>query len=425
MSEGIEISRGGAIAVDTEELRRVGARVRTLGAEVGEIARRLTATVAALDGLGIRGRGIGAAVPAISAAATDLDEAGVGAALMGDAYEVVELRARADALALSDAGEAMALRGDADRIIAAHPAAGPAAASLIAGWEQRRFAGFAPSPRLPWPGEPAFGLAGLLAPLWLAAVGGAGKGVVPRVPLAPRSGEVRVDPSPAAVVVAPPATLSETAARIPSTSAQVRVETYTMADGSRRFVAYVDGTRRLLPGEEPWDMGSNATAYLGHEESDSYLATVAALRDAGAGEGDPVDLVGYSQGGMVVGLVAQSGDFDVRTVVTFGSPIAPELPDGVLGVTLRHTDDLVGSLSAGGAAAGTGAAGSIVIERVGAPGEGGLDPELAAHRLDAYRATAELADGSGDPRVGAVHRRLGELGEAVDIRAVDYTASRP
>jgi len=128
---------------------------------------------------------------------------------------------------------------------------------------------------------------------------------------------------------------------------------------------------------------------------------------------------------MIAGLLAQGGEYDVRTVVTFGAPIEAELPDDVLGVSVRHTDDPVSSLAGGGLPQGTGAPGSMVIERVGDPAQGLQDLTLRAHLLTTYAETAALADSSDDPRIAALRERLAAPAGAVDVVATDYRARRP
>ena len=51
-----------------------------------------------------------------------------------------------------------------------------------------------------------------------------------------------------------------------------------------------------------------------------------ALRASGAAEGDVVHAFGHSQGAMIAGLTAVEGDYDVQTLVSFGSPIEAEVP---------------------------------------------------------------------------------------------------
>jgi hypothetical protein len=93
-------------------------------------------------------------------------------------------------------------------------------------------------------------------------------------------------------------------------------------------------------------------------------------------------------------------------------------------VQLRHTDDPVAALAAGGSAGRVGAPDSVVVQRFADPAVGVGDIELAAHQLDTYEHTAALFDRSDDPRAGAVRERLGELRGAASVQAFDFAVER-
>ena len=105
----------------------------------------------------------------------------------------------------------------------------------------------------------------------------------------------------------------------------VRIEKYAGPTGSR-FVVYVPGTQNLgVPNSNPLDMRSNLRLVAGIDSASSRAVDMA-IRKAGAGKGDRVMLVGYSQGGMVaaqLGKEAKAGllNYQVDGVVTFGSPL--------------------------------------------------------------------------------------------------------
>jgi hypothetical protein len=217
----------------------------------------------------------------------------------------------------------------------------------------------------------------------------------------------------------PVASLAQAVSRIPSKAA-VRVERYAMPGGSRQFVVYIAGTGA----GSAFDMGSNGKLY-GGERSASYEAVREALTRSGAKPGDIVHEVGHSQGAMIAGRVALEGEYDVRTVVTAGSPIQAELPATVLSVELRHADDLVPVLADGGSAVGVGSPDSIIVERVADPAVSVRDLTLPAHGREAYEHTAALVDASTDPRVDAVRAVFGDLGRAESVEVTEYTAERP
>ncbi|WP_424936939.1 MULTISPECIES: alpha/beta hydrolase [Bacteria] len=436
MGDGLDISHGGALAVDTAELRMVAVRLRRLVREVEEARDDLRAARGAADEARLDLDGVTMAVHRLDGIRETLSAAARGTELMAEAYEIVELRARAALLSASDRDEAAALMRDADLLAARSPAAAAAAGSLMAQWRRDRFAGF--TTQTGWadrvlpggglvPGGPGSAPMSVFTGMWLGGVVASARGVVPvSTVLAPRPHALRLTPTAVAPPTGPPSGLADAIARFPTTpGAQVRVEGYTAPDGARRFVAYIAGTRPTLDRTEPWDMTANLQLYAERAEADSLQAVRDALADAGAGPGARVDLVGHSQGGMIAALLAQGEEYDVRAVVTFGSPIEAELPDDVLGVTVRHTDDPVSSLAGGGLPQGTGARGSMVIERIGDPAQGLHDLTLRTHLLTTYAETAALADSSDDPRIAALRERLAEGGDLADVVATDYRARRP
>lgn len=127
-----------------------------------------------------------------------------------------------------------------------------------------------------------------------------------------------------------PAGLEQMAARLRVLSDQrqpkVRVEKYPIAGGGSRYIVYIPGTQNLgARNANPFDMRSNLQLMAG-AGSASSRATDMAIRRAGAGGGDRVMLVGYSQGGMVaaeLGKLSKADrlDYKVDQVVTFGAPV--------------------------------------------------------------------------------------------------------
>lgn len=424
-ADGLSIDHGGAIEVDTEQLRDVGARMRGVAAQLDE-ARAAVDRAHALvvsepelfshvDGGALRRSG-----ERLGSLRGELEEACAGTLLMAEAFEVVELRARAEALTLTDAVAAGVIRIRLARLLAGDERIGAIADGLVSGWEGRRFEGLGDQ----------FDLGGLLPPVFMAGaiVGGAtgfGK-VLPGMTLTGRGDPVRVT----AGKTSRPSALTSVAGafrRLPSGSAQVAVEKYTMADGATRFVTYLKGTQNASPWHagqaEPWDMKSNVQLYQGRTSA-SYRATLDALDAAGAEPGDRVDVVAYSQSGMIATHLAMESEYDVSMQLTAGSPTEPTLGDDQTLIQLRHTDDLVSGLAVGGSAAGTGSDDSFTASRVGDPHDGFQDLTLQAHGIETYIETAELVDASDDPRAEALDDYWEELGEAVEIERTEYHAER-
>lgn len=423
--EGLSIDHGGAIAVDTEQLRDLGARMRSVASQYDRARGAIDRAHALLSSSPDAGAlvDVGALQRSgerIGDLCAQIENACAGVLVMADAFEVVELRARAEALALTDAAAASVVQARADRLVAADDRIGTMAEWLVAGWKERRFEGL---------GE-QYDLAGALPPLFLAgAMVGVASGlgrVRPGMTLTGRADPVQVTP---VTSTTPSAPQNSAAAlrRMPGAGAQVAVEKYTMAGGTTRYVAYISGTHNPLPwqaGEaEPWDMKSNIELYQGRASA-SYQATVDALAATGAKPGDQVDVVAYSQGGMIAAHLAMESEFEVSMQLTAGSPAEPTLGEDQTLIQLRHTDDVVSALAAGGSAAGTGSPDSFTASREGDPHDGMQDLMLRAHSLETYIETAEMVDASNDPRAAALDEYWRELDQAVEVERTEYHAER-
>ncbi|WP_226534043.1 hypothetical protein [Microbacterium paraoxydans] len=422
---GLEIGHGGAIAVDTGQLRDLGSRLRGVAERYEETrAAVLRAQEAILSAPAacpeVDVNALGVSVERLGALRAELDDACVGTELMADAFEVVELRAEVEALALTDAAAAAVAEARLAQLVSGDERVGVMAAWLVEDWEDRRFQGVGRQ----------FDAGGLLSPLFFAGafigvttgLGAVGTGA----PLKGQADPVRVTAVKASTPAAPQ-DLAGALRRMPSATAQVAVEKYTMSDGATRYVTYISGTRNGVPWaggeEEPWDMKSNVELYQGHRSA-SYQATLDALAAAGAEPGDRVDVVAYSQGGMIAAHLATESPYDVGMQVTAGSPQQPLLGDDQTLIQLRHSDDLVSNLAAGGSAAGTGSADSFTATRVGDPRAGLQDLALRAHALETYIETAEMVDASDDPRAEALDAYWAELATAAEVERTEYRAER-
>ncbi|MBN9177426.1 MAG: hypothetical protein J0I43_08695 [Microbacterium sp.] len=422
----LDIGSGGIVAVDTESLRAAAAALRALGAECDDIEAQLGA---ARRGLGAHAVELAGASAAAQDAAAQVARIAGDLDRMADVYEFVEVSAQIElAGAAGDQDLANALRGRILALVAADPGLLAALAVETARWRTAEPGALWRQNDLPFlplaPGGDVT-LLGLAGVLLSGAATTLGLGTVPRGtrlggPEAPVT-VTRLGTS--GGVVAPPASLADTVDRIPRGEGRVRVERYTMPDGSRRFAAYVAGTVTTTDRREPMDWWSNLALYgRGHAASEAAVA--AALADAGARPGDSVELFGHSQGGMAASSLALSEEYDVPLLVTYGDPVQAEVGESTLSVAVRHLDDPVSALAGGGTAAGVGAAGSFVATRETpgtlATGQSPIDP----HLLGAYRETATMLDASTDPRMGGVRERLAELAQAGSVEVFTYSATR-
>lgn len=388
MTDDIEIRSGGAIAVDTSSLRQMAATFAQLADDCataeGWLLRAQQAAVAVA---------LPPPFPVVRVDVVEERAQRLAGALRrrAEVYEAVERSVAAGISARWGAGD------------------GSEAADLLAEWTagrhrevQRQLAGSVAAG-----GELALAVVAILA-----TVRGLGLGTIART-AAPLSGE----PPPVEVIrlaqesTSPPGGLVDLAERMPGADGtRVRIETYPDAAGGRQHVIYIAGTQSWEPvSDDPWDMSSNVELYM-RRMSASYAAVERMLADAGVHEGDAVHIVGHSQGGMLATHLARQGELDVRSLVTFASPVQAELPDDVMQVTLRHADDAVAALAAGGLPTVAGSPDSFIVERVVDPVPRLSDLKMEVHQMDAYRQTAELADASGDPRVAELHGRLASLG---------------
>ena len=112
-----------------------------------------------------------------------------------------------------------------------------------------------------------------------------------------------------------------------------------------------------IPGTQPGNLRSVFTMTSNYDlmdddpgrraQADSVRAVLDAMEQSGIAQGDDVVLVGHSQGGMIAATVAAAtvGRYDVRHVVTAGSPVAGhDLPPGVRGTHLETQGEGVSDL---------------------------------------------------------------------------------
>ncbi|QAY59579.1 hypothetical protein ET475_05990 [Microbacterium protaetiae] len=449
MSDDITIRDGGVVAVDTESLRRAAARWAVLRTRLRDAAQALSTAARNLSALGPEATAvlstttslIGRSAWMASSCADDLDDLVADLRTAADTYEVIELRARAAVHGgvgtVAARSLALMVFGSRHPEALAHADAASAARDLQVGAQLAgpSNGGVMLAPALVALASPLFGLElmSIAGALPQAAQGaqalirmlGAGR-IAPGMTLAGAAEPVRLQQTFASSLVSPPDGLADALGRIPDDDARVRIESYAMPDGSMRYAVYLAGTRDFVPGgdeTDPWDMRSNLEMYFG-QDSAAYEAVQAAMADAGVPPGAQVYLFGHSQGGMIADWLAVQGGYDVSMLVTAGSPTEAAVGDETLSVQLRHTDDVVQSLAAGGSDARVGAEGSMVVERAGDPVPGLQDLSVAAHHLTAYVATARMVDAAADPRAAQMRVALGELRGARSVAAAEYNAAR-
>lgn len=268
-------------------------------------------------------------------------------------------------------------------------------------------------------GETGLGLSGIdtaaLGVAGLAALAGASGTDSVRVDRAGsdlrRGGESRP--------VAAPGSLAERVARIPDAAAPIVIERYTLPDGSAHVEVYIAGTDSHAPmgGEQPWDMASNV-AIIGGADASSVQAVRAALAAEGITGETSVVFTGYSQGGAIATVLAESGDYRTTGLVTVGAPsgglpVRGEYP----AIVIEHREDLVPVLS--GIRRDTTA---VIVRGDAFPDGAAPDGILPAHEIDRYRRTASTADAHGSAVLRAAIEALPQA-DAAGVRST-YTATR-
>ena len=167
-------------------------------------------------------------------------------------------------------------------------------------------------------------------------------------------GHHQTTPSPLAIPgsEAAPADLAALVQHLAQVDAQpsgtVEVQTIRAADGSVRHVVYLPGTDDLTT--TPWsqdadvrDLGTNFLLVSGQDNA-YQQGILDAMQQAGVRPGEPVALVGHSQGGMeAAAILAQGSPYAVTHVVTAGAPTAhlDGFPPGSHVLSLENRGDVV------------------------------------------------------------------------------------
>ncbi|MGW9627419.1 hypothetical protein [Microbacterium sp. NPDC055521] len=434
MSGDVQITGGGAIAVEPEQMRTVSDRMAAVAArltDAGESLRRAHRSLATTGNAAARMdlSALGGTAQRLAEEGEALASDAAGTAIMADAFELADLRAEQEMLSLRRPAAAGRLQTRIDALLASNDQLDAMALTLTSRWQRSSTTGLFDQSL----DSIAWGAVRMHAavPAWMLAAmlrdGTRAAGTISSgTPITGGAPPVAVRQVSTSSVVGSAVTLTQLVTRLPGGSAQVAVEKRTHADGAVSFVAYIDGTRRMTSGgSEPWDMGSNWDIYVDREQSAAYAATVEALQLAGAEKGARVDLVGYSQGAAIAGAVAMSGRYETPRVMIVGSPTVPSLKADQTLIRVFHTDDPVGAgLTAGGPAYATGSPESITVSR-----EYATKNELSSvpsHFRDAYDETIAQADTSGDARVRSLHESLrAEADDIVSVERMEFQATRP
>lgn len=422
----LEVTQGSAVAVDTEELRAIAARL-DIAAETAlrgaGCARQSFQRLALLtepypydSQVQIVSHEADLLAERLAASAGRIRDA-------ADAYEAVELQTTM--LMYGGTAQGAAASARLGELLGENPTAVGRALTLMSAWRlltnaelPDHFASAIPGTFGTGGPSLAFGFLTLLAGFRMLNGMGPGSLGEPRRTAARQGVAPALSTAPIPMIVktlegqTAPRSLAESLHRIPNGEGdgpprrghgdqdRVRIDRYTFPDGESRFVVYVTGSREFpLETDDPFAWEQNLDLYTGEPGSEGYAFVLDALRRAGAEEGDVVDANGFSQGAMISQRLATDSGFDVQNVTTIGAPLHIPMGDGTTAVTLMHSDDPVAALADGGSPARLGSDGSLLIERAFQPEHTSvLELGAPAHRVGAYAETAELFAQSGDPR---------------------------
>lgn len=206
------------------------------------------------------------------------------------------------------------------------------------------------------------------------------------------------------------------------------VQSLTDTEGRTSWVVQLPGTDEFFSESHVRNMGSNLNLVAGDDTAYGGAVRLA-MREAGVPAGDPVMLVGHSQGGMQAAALAADPDFgyDVTHVVTAGSPVATSgVPDDVTVLSLENSGDVVPSLDGED---NRDEAHHTTVTADLHSGSLGAGPG-ANHSLETYALIADAADASTDPSLASLvdgMRRGGFLadpGETVQSTTWSFQAEQ-
>lgn len=212
-------------------------------------------------------------------------------------------------------------------------------------------------------------------------------------------------------------------AHVDANGEQIRIDRYVEPGKPDRYDVYVAGTVTFDPKAttQPFDFTSDMRGVAGQTPA-SVRAVEEAMAGAGITASTPVVLNGYSQGGLVASMVAASGSYDVKGVVTFGAPSAQvRLPAGIPVLSVRNSEDLVPATS------GYDVNPHAVIVQRSAYASAPIPTErtVPGHLLEAYQQTAAVVDSSNSPQVRAVLDPINAFGAgATHIQSSLWVATR-
>jgi hypothetical protein len=225
----------------------------------------------------------------------------------------------------------------------------------------------------------------------------------------------------------PPSSIAQMLGRLSQVSFKadptIGVDVFQDSSGSKLAIVYIPGTQTIEFGEgsNPLDMQSNIVAMSGSSQAASERAAVMAMQQAGIKATDEVILVGHSQGGMVAGnLAANSGNFAVAGLLTFGAPLAQLNLTRFPVMAVEHVNDPVPNLSG---KANPMKSNWVTVQRNSSSSES--EALLHSHSLDSYKNTSDEIDQSQKSGIQKIREKLlGATRNSQTGTALDFVVSR-
>ena len=129
----------------------------------------------------------------------------------------------------------------------------------------------------------------------------------------------------------------------------IAISKYRKANGTNSWLVTIPGTdgKRDSPFGWPQNVELMSSDSKQRMEADSARMVQEAMKQAGINSDEPVALIGHSQGGIVAATIASDlkDDYDVKHVVTAGSPVANHpIPNKTWVTSVEMDDELVAAL---------------------------------------------------------------------------------
>ncbi|MBT1176602.1 esterase/lipase family protein [Bifidobacterium callimiconis] len=129
----------------------------------------------------------------------------------------------------------------------------------------------------------------------------------------------------------------------------IAIQKYRRDDGSTAWMVTIPGTDGKTYSPFSWPVNIELMSSDEQERmaADSARMVDEAMRQAGVQPGDPVAMVGHSQGGIVAAVMASdfTDKYNIQHIVTAGSPVANHpIKEGIAVTSIEMNDELVSAL---------------------------------------------------------------------------------